>query len=100
MDRMAGKIDDWWERRQARRQKANLKAMSTAELQAEIEKINAEVIADPRTVNLSRFTPEEKAEWFADHKHQYDRTKDIEAELAARAAAESKGRGIAGLEKL
>ena len=65
-----------------------VKTMSKDELEAEIKNINAEVIADPRTINYSNFTPEEKAKWFADHKHQYDRTTEIEAELAARLARE------------
>src|SRR5262245_27218247 len=68
--------------------KADLKAMSPKELEAEKEKIMAEVKADPRIQSYFNFTPEEKGNWFADHQHQYDRVLDIDEELAARLARE------------
>jgi hypothetical protein len=68
--------------------KADLKAMSQQELQAEKEKIFEELLADPRFANISNFTPEEKAEWDEDHKHHLYCFIDIETEMEARAAQE------------
>jgi type IV secretory pathway TraG/TraD family ATPase VirD4 len=102
--RLCQKFEDWLERRQARKQtapaqapvpvpqpvatKADLKAMSQQELQAEKEKIFVEYAADPRFENHSNFTPEEKAKWDEDHKHHLYRFMDIETEMEARAARE------------
>jgi hypothetical protein len=98
-ERMGEKIDDWWARRQERRQtapaqapapvaKADLRAMSPEEMEAEKETIMAEIKSDPRIQNYFNFTPEEKAKWFADHQHRHDRVQDIDEELAARLARE------------
>jgi Type IV secretory system Conjugative DNA transfer len=67
---------------------ADLKMMSTAELEAERKKIEAEVTADPRMVNYPKFTPKEKAKWHVDFKPQMDRFVAVEKELAGRSTLE------------
>ena len=67
---------------------ADLKMMSTAELEAEKGKIEADVTADPRTVNYPNFAPKEKAEWEAEHKPKIDRFVAVEKELAGRPTRE------------
>jgi type IV secretory pathway TraG/TraD family ATPase VirD4 len=66
---------------------ADLKAMSPQELEAEKERIMAEIRTDPRIHNYFNFTPEEKADWFADHGPRHDRVQDIDEELATREQA-------------
>ena len=68
--------------------KADVRAMSPEEMEAEREKIVAEIKSDPRIQNYFNFTPEEKEKWFADHQHHHERVHDIDEELAARLARE------------